>query len=80
MQTINVNTGGYVALIGLAVAILSNFGIILDANQVGATIHDISVVIGDLMIIWGALHSWYSARQAGKAAKALGSVGIKGIK
>lgn len=62
------NLGSYVAIIGIAVAVLSHFGIILDAQQVGQTVNDGITFVSDLAVIYGVIHQFFKSRQVAKVA------------
>lgn len=56
-------TGSYVAVVGLVVTLLSHFGVLASADQIGA-------VVGGAVALWGIVQQFLSHK---KLAQATGS-------
>ncbi len=66
----NTNTGSYIALAGLIVAVLKHFGVLVDENGMVS-------VLSAVAIIYGWIHQFIVTRKVVNLAKAQGIQGLK---
>lgn len=55
-------TGSYIALSGVLVAILGHFGIIVSPDVLGTFITDVVKLAGDIAIFYGIIHQYFAHR------------------
>ena len=68
MTQTQTQVGSYIAAAGIVVGILSHFGIVLSAQQLGTTINDAITFIGDLAVIYGVIHQYFATKVVSTAA------------